>query len=241
MRVGRQPLVSACATAAGVNDIEDTHHAVIFVEKQMAMENAPANKICEVRPEAHIGVPWNVDGVRVASRIQAYPVTGLVGDGVPVTGLDDDKIVDVNMERVLFVVRGPGRHRCRVSNHPVLSRSEFYLDNVVKGQIVEEFAIDVELRATVHYRLVQCQDSALRDVVLQPRRWIANLLGNVHARRSADYLLTIVEDVTAPDSARVRAAGLLLSEARAWRTDDIEDRLAALENAQGGRLRVVSN
>ena len=62
-----------------------------------------------------------------------------------------------------------------------------------------------------------------------------------HARRSADYLLTIVEDVTAPDSARVRAAGLLLSEARAWRTDDIEDRLAALENAQGGRLRVVSN
>jgi len=62
-----------------------------------------------------------------------------------------------------------------------------------------------------------------------------------HARRSADYLLTIVEDVTAPDSARVRAAGLLLSEARAWRTDDIEDRLAALENAQGGGLRVVSN
>ncbi len=83
--MGRQPLVSACATAAGVNDVEDTHHAVIFVEKQMAMEIAPANKICEVRPEAHIGVPWNVDGVRVASRIQAYPVTGLVGDGVPVT------------------------------------------------------------------------------------------------------------------------------------------------------------
>ena len=43
------------------------------------------------------------------------------------------------------------------------------------------------------------------------------------------------------DGARVRAAGLLLSEARAWRSDDIEERLTALENAQPRHLIAVPN
>lgn len=62
-----------------------------------------------------------------------------------------------------------------------------------------------------------------------------------HARRAADYLVSIVNDPTAPDGARVRAAGLLLSEARAWRSDDIEERLTALENAQPRHLIAVPN
>lgn len=61
-----------------------------------------------------------------------------------------------------------------------------------------------------------------------------------HARKAADYLLTILEDATAPDSSRVRAAGLLLSEARAWRTDDIEDRLTALEHQANRSLQVTA-
>ena len=62
-----------------------------------------------------------------------------------------------------------------------------------------------------------------------------------HARQATEYLVTIVRDVTAPDASRVRAAGLLLSEARAWRTDDIEDRLTALENTQTRHLASVPN
>lgn len=61
-----------------------------------------------------------------------------------------------------------------------------------------------------------------------------------HARQATEYLVTIVRDVTAPDASRVRAAGLLLSEARAWRTDDIEERLTDLEvQAKRGQLRSV--
>lgn len=60
-----------------------------------------------------------------------------------------------------------------------------------------------------------------------------------HARQAADYLVSIVNDVTAPDNARVRAAGLLLSEARAWRSDDIEERLTVLESAQPRHLTSV--
>lgn len=62
-----------------------------------------------------------------------------------------------------------------------------------------------------------------------------------HARQATEYLVTIVRDVTAPDASRVRAAGLLLSEARAWRTDDIEERLTALENTQTRHLVSVPN
>lgn len=62
-----------------------------------------------------------------------------------------------------------------------------------------------------------------------------------HARQAADYLLSIVNDVTAPDGARVRAAGLLLSEARAWKSEDIDERLVALENDPQRKLRSIAN
>lgn len=62
-----------------------------------------------------------------------------------------------------------------------------------------------------------------------------------HARQAADYLLTIVNDVAAPDGARVRAAGLLLSEARAWKAEDIDERLVALENDPQRKLRSIAN
>lgn len=80
-------------------------------------------------------------------------------------------------------------------------------------------------------------DPAMRGRIREERARIGTEITAAlvsHARRAADYLLAILEDITAPDSSRVRAAGLLLSEARAWRTDDIEDRLTTLESAQRG-------
>lgn len=50
-------------------------------------------------------------------------------------------------------------------------------------------------------------------------------------RASIEHLHDVMTDPQVSDSVRVRAAGLLLTEARAWRDADMEARLVALEQA----------
>jgi hypothetical protein len=50
-------------------------------------------------------------------------------------------------------------------------------------------------------------------------------------RASIEHLHDVMTDPQVSDSVRVRAAGLLLTEARAWRDADMEPRLVALEEA----------
>jgi len=57
VRVRRQALVWARPFTLSVDDVEDPHHPVVLVEQQMAVEDAPADEVREVRPKAHIGVP----------------------------------------------------------------------------------------------------------------------------------------------------------------------------------------
>lgn len=50
------------------------------------------------------------------------------------------------------------------------------------------------------------------------------------AKVAGQYLAVVVQDPNAPTHARVRAAGIMLTEARAWMDADLHERLTELEN-----------
>ena len=52
-----QPLSGAGTLAVLIDDVEDAHHPVVLMEEQVAVIDAPADEVREVRPKAHIGVP----------------------------------------------------------------------------------------------------------------------------------------------------------------------------------------
>ena len=103
MLVCGQSLPWASAFTVSVDDVEDAHHAVVFMEQQMAVIDAASDEIDEVCAEAYVGVPWHVYRVGLATRVDELPVAHLVGYRVPRALLNDHEVVDMNMKRMLFV------------------------------------------------------------------------------------------------------------------------------------------
>jgi hypothetical protein len=51
------------------------------------------------------------------------------------------------------------------------------------------------------------------------------------SENEAQYLAVVIQDPSASTQARVRAAGIMLTEARAWMDADLHERLTELERA----------
>ena len=176
--MGGKALVSADAYPLRIHDVEDPHHPVVLVEQQMAVEDAAADEVGEVGAEPHVGVPRHVHGVSGAARDDALAVAHHTGDGIPVAGLDHGEVVDVDVKGMLLVMRGPGVDGRSVADDPLLGGAEFHLDYVLEGEVVEQPAVDVELRGSVDDGLTESEDATVGDIVVKPGRWIGEIPGD---------------------------------------------------------------
>ena len=105
----REFLVHSHPTPIGIEDVKDSHHAFVLMERDVAVIDRTANKAIELGSNSNPMARFYVHRVCQAARRGPNPGEHGAGHRVVRPALDDSKVVDVLVVRVRFLSRPKGK------------------------------------------------------------------------------------------------------------------------------------